>query len=146
VSPTGRVIGSKVVGTVGSGTIGKDLSRSYFGLMSSLFTVTVLPTGAKERVDVTNTARIAGLEILGATVAQTSFDVVRDGYGNELGLRVTGYVYALPATFVFTGKGFGHGVGMSQWGAQGMALKGASYQEILAHYYVGTALTAVGGD
>jgi stage II sporulation protein D len=146
VSPTGRVIGSKVVGTAGSGAIGKDLSRSYFGLMSSLFTVTVLPTGANERVDVTNTVRIAALETLGARVAQTSFRVLRDGYGNELGLQVTGYVYVLPATFVFTGKGFGHGVGMSQWGAQGMALKGASYPEILAHYYVGTALTAVGGD
>lgn len=146
VSPTGRVIGSKVVGTAGSGAIGKDLSRSYFGLMSSLFTVTVLPTGANERVDVTNTVRIAALETLGARVAQTSFEVLRDGYGNELGLQVTGYVYVLPATFVFTGKGFGHGVGMSQWGAQGMALKGASYPEILAHYYVGTALTAVGGD
>jgi stage II sporulation protein D len=46
---------------------------------------------------------------------------------------------------VFTGKGFGHGVGMSQWGAQGMALAGSSYQQILAHYYIGTALTAVGG-
>ena len=146
VSPTGRVLGSKVVGTGGSQAIGKDLSRSYFGLMSSLFTVTVLPSGASERVDVTNAVRIIALEALGAQVAQTSFDVVRDGNGNELGLRVTGYGYALPATFVFTGKGFGHGVGMSQWGAQGLALQGASYQQILAHYYVGTALTAVGGD
>jgi SpoIID/LytB domain protein len=34
---------------------------------------------------------------------------------------------------------------MSQWGAQGMALAGASYSQILAHYYLGTALTAVGG-
>lgn len=146
VSPTGRVLSSKVVGTGGSQAIGKDLSRSYFGLMSSLFTVTVLPRGASERVDVTNAVRIIALEALGAQVAQTSFDVVRDGYGNELGLRVTGYVYALPATFIFTGKGFGHGVGMSQWGAQGLALQGASYQQILAHYYIGTALTAVGGD
>ena len=105
-----------------------------------------MPTGASERVDVTNADRIRALDTLGARVAQTSFDVLRDGYGNELGLRVTAYVYELPATFVFTGKGFGHGVGMSQWGAQGMALNGASYQQILAHYYVGTALAAVGGD
>jgi stage II sporulation protein D len=146
VSATGRVAGSKVIGTAGSAAIGKDLSRSYFGLMSSLFTVKVLPSGASERVDAANPSRSIALEALGARVAQTSFDVVRDGNGNELGLRVTGYVYALPATFVFTGKGFGHGVGMSQWGAQGMALRGASYPQILAHYYVGTALTAVGGD
>jgi stage II sporulation protein D len=134
-----------VVGTAGTETIGKDRSRYYFGLMSSLFTVKVLPTGASERVDVSNQSRISALDILGARVAQTSFDIVRDGNGNELGLRTTGYVYELPATFVFSGKGFGHGVGMSQWGAQGMAVKGSSYQQILAHYYVGTSLTTVGG-
>jgi len=145
VSATGRVVGATVVGTTGSAPVGKDKVRSYFGLMSSLFTVTVLPTGANERVDATNADRIAALDTLGARVAQTSFDVVRDGNGNELGLRVTGYVYALPTTFTFTGRGFGHGVGMSQWGAQGMAVNGASYQQILAHYYVGTALTVVGG-
>jgi len=145
VSPTGRVITATITGTAGWQPIGKDRARYYFGLMSSLFTVKVTPTGANERVDVTNTARISALELLGARVVQTSFEILRDGSGNELGLRVTGYVYELPATFVFTGKGFGHGVGMSQWGAQGMALGGSSYQQILAHYYIGTALVAVGG-
>jgi stage II sporulation protein D len=33
------------------------------------------------------------------------------------------------------GKGFGHGVGMSQWGARRMAQKGANYKDILKHYY-----------
>ena len=135
-----------MTGTGGTKPIGKDRARYYFGLMSSLFTVKVTPGGANERVDARNTDRIAALETLGAHVAQTSFQIIVDGNGNELGLRVTGYVYELPVTFVFSGKGFGHGVGMSQWGAQGMALKGASYPQILAHYYVGTALTAVGGD
>ena len=146
VSSTGRVIGATITGSAGSQPIGKDRARYYFGLMSSLFTVTVLPTGANERVDATNSVRIAALELLGARVVQTSFEILHDGSGNELGLQITGYVYELPATFVFTGKGFGHGVGMSQWGAQGMALRGASYQQILAHYYIGTALTSVGGD
>lgn len=38
-------------------------------------------------------------------------------------------------------KGFGHRVGMSQYGAQAMALDGSSYRDILAHYYPGTSLT-----
>src|SRR5215210_7441543 len=38
------------------------------------------------------------------------------------------------------GAGFGHGVGMSQYGAMGYAEQGAGYQEILAHYYTGTSL------
>ena len=41
---------------------------------------------------------------------------------------------------VFAGKGWGHGVGLCQVGAYGMALRGASYREILRHYYVGTEL------
>lgn len=38
-------------------------------------------------------------------------------------------------------KGYGHGVGMSQWGAQGMAQEGYKYYEILSHYYTGTTIT-----
>lgn len=38
---------------------------------------------------------------------------------------------------VFDVKGFGHGVGMSQWGANGMAKEGYLYYEILSHYYTG---------
>ena len=42
--------------------------------------------------------------------------------------------------FLFTGHGWGHGVGMSQYGAYGYALHGTGYQQILAHYYPGTTL------
>ncbi len=43
------------------------------------------------------------------------------------------------------GHGFGHGVGMSAYGAYGYALKGKSYQFILAHYYTGTSLGTISG-
>jgi stage II sporulation protein D len=39
-----------------------------------------------------------------------------------------------------SGGGFGHSVGMSQWGANGLAQKGASYIDILLHYYPGTSV------
>jgi stage II sporulation protein D len=55
----------------------------------------------------------------------------------------TGCVVAKTGTgalFLFSGHGFGHGVGMSQYGAQGYALQGATYQQILQHYYPGTTL------
>ena len=45
-----------------------------------------------------------------------------------------------PAALVVEGLGFGHGVGMSQWGAYGMALQGKTYGEILFHYYRGVTL------
>src|SRR4051794_1782558 len=44
------------------------------------------------------------------------------------------------ARFTIRGAGFGHGVGMSQYGAMGYAEHGAAYDEILGHYYTGTAL------
>src|SRR5512140_2394820 len=42
--------------------------------------------------------------------------------------------------FVVSGRGWGHGVGMSQWGAYGYAKHGVTYDKILAHYYPGTTL------
>jgi len=44
---------------------------------------------------------------------------------------------SIPLTFIFSGSGNGHGVGMSQWGAYGMALQGYGYQDILKYYYQG---------
>jgi stage II sporulation protein D len=55
--------------------------------------------------------------------------------------------FAVPATadaavrHVIRGAGFGHGIGMSQYGAYGYALEGAKYPGILAHYYKGTRLS-----
>jgi len=46
----------------------------------------------------------------------------------------------------FAGRGWGHGVGMSQWGAHGLALRGASYQDILTHYYTGIEIGTVASD
>lgn len=45
---------------------------------------------------------------------------------------------------VVEGKGFGHGVGMCQWSAQGMALKGSNYKEILSHFYPGAQIRLMG--
>ncbi len=41
----------------------------------------------------------------------------------------------------FKGRGYGHGVGLCQWGARGMAEKNFDFKKILAHYYPGTKLT-----
>ena len=43
--------------------------------------------------------------------------------------------------FVIEGSGRGHGVGLCQWGARGMALNGAGSSAILAHYFPGTTVT-----
>ena len=48
-------------------------------------------------------------------------------------LRVT----ARDGVFSLQGRGYGHGVGLCQWGARGMARAGHTWQEILQHYYPG---------
>ena len=58
-----------------------------------------------------------------------------------LGLRSTDFtVRYADGTFTFTTHGYGHGVGMSQWGAKALAEQGAAAAEILAHYFPGTTL------
>ena len=68
-----------------------------------------------------------------------------DGQGTALrkalGLRSACFtVVCQSGTFSFTTRGYGHGVGMSQWGAKALAEQGADYRAILAHYYPGTEL------
>jgi stage II sporulation protein D len=46
---------------------------------------------------------------------------------------------------LFHGRGWGHGVGMSQWGAEGMARRGASFEEILKYYYTGVEVAEYEG-
>jgi stage II sporulation protein D len=49
-------------------------------------------------------------------------------------------VSTAPSVLAFVGHGYGHGLGMSQWGADGYARHGFTYNRILAHYYAGTKL------
>ncbi|MDD5923390.1 MAG: SpoIID/LytB domain-containing protein [Clostridia bacterium] len=68
-----------------------------------------------------------GLEVRNAfSLRSSDFDVV---YSEE--------------NFVFTVRGYGHNVGLSQYGAEFMAQQGATYKEILSHYYPGTSIVEV---
>lgn len=48
-----------------------------------------------------------------------------------------------PDTFIIQGRGFGHGLGMSQYGAKGMAEQGINYQQIVLHFFQGTKLAKI---
>lgn len=63
---------------------------------------------------------------------------------NALSLRSTLFSIAIAGdTVQITGRGYGHGIGMSQWGAHNMAQQGYSYQQILGHYYQGAQLATI---
>ena len=52
---------------------------------------------------------------------------------------------ASAATFFFSGRGYGHGIGMCQWGAIGRARAGQNYRTILETYYPGTTIGRIAG-
>lgn len=57
-----------------------------------------------------------------------------------LGIQISGGLSSSGDTITFVGRGWGHGVGMSQHGARGMAYVGYTFEQILKHYYTGITL------
>ena len=85
-------------------------------------------------LETTSTDRIKRLNINGRTLMGTE---VR----TALGLNSTHFTWELQGdSITFSTRGFGHGVGMSQYGANGMAREGATFEEILKHFYTGVDL------
>lgn len=82
----------------------------------------------------TSSGRVKKLYIDGKTVMGTEFR-------RALALNSTHFTWTIQGDRItFLTTGFGHGVGMSQWGANGMAKAGATYEQILKHYYTGVEL------
>ncbi|NIY07505.1 MAG: SpoIID/LytB domain-containing protein, partial [Gemmatimonadetes bacterium] len=63
---------------------------------------------------------------------------LRESLGGKVIRSTLFEIRATPDGFLIVGSGHGHGVGMSQWGAEAMARRGAGYREILASFYPGT--------
>lgn len=82
----------------------------------------------------TSAGYVASLDICGQTVSGTALR-------SALGLRSACFAIQYQnGSFAITTKGYGHGVGLSQWGAKAMAEQGCTYAEILAHYFPNTEL------
>ncbi len=62
---------------------------------------------------------------------------VKNGNGTIVALQLSN---GTTGDFVITGAGAGHGVGMSQRGAMGMASAGFTYEDILKHYFIGVQI------
>jgi stage II sporulation protein D len=61
----------------------------------------------------------------------------------KLGLKSSDFSWVRKGgNIVISTKGYGHGVGMSQYGANGMAAEGKTYKDIVEHYYTGVAITS----
>ncbi|MBO5364297.1 MAG: SpoIID/LytB domain-containing protein [Clostridia bacterium] len=143
-----RVVKMEVVGTKGSKVFEREACRTIFNTVtkSQAFTVTGdKGSGAPASVQVTDgtdTVKLIadqlvlltgeGRETLTGTLCVFDGEETKSYGGSASGSKNKG--------FQFSGTGWGHSVGMSQYGAKGMAEAGYTYQEILAHYFVGTNL------
>jgi len=122
--------------TLSTGEVASRLSRRA-GRIGSLVDLRVAARGVSRRaldLEVTGTsgtAHVRGGRIRSALGLREQLFVIDRKY--DEGGRVT--------HFVFTGRGWGHGVGMCQVGAYGMARAGLSHEQILKNYYTDIDLT-----
>lgn len=92
-----------------------------------------------------NSDRIVALIITDRTGKQLTISGkdFREIVGPNL-IRSNNYFIVMQGYYCdFIGKGWGHGVGMCQWGAQGMSTRGFTYDQILQYYYPGVSITQI---
>lgn len=90
-----------------------------------------------EHISYTEGGGVASIVLQGTSYSGTQIR-------QKLGLRSTAFVMTITGdTVTVTTKGFGHRVGMSQYGAEAMAVQGSDYREILSHYYIDTVLSTL---
>ncbi|MEW6724994.1 MAG: SpoIID/LytB domain-containing protein [Bacillota bacterium] len=139
---SGRLKTITVVGDRASFSMKGEEFRFALGLKSSSIRVTVSQGGVVEAV-----TPVEGAIILAATSTGTRVNrnenlyVIGAGSQPQVvsGLMAVARRSVTPGVNI-EGNGWGHGVGMSQWGARGLALLGHNYREILAYYYEGVEL------
>ena len=85
--------------------------------------------------ELTETGRVANLALCGISISGNDARSIFNLRSTDFDLEYT------DGKFIFTVRGYGHGVGMSQQGANLLAEEGMDYIEILNHYYPGTTLT-----
>lgn len=128
-SASGRAYGVKFTGTDGNITITGEQARTIFGLKSAMFNVrterSVQPSAKEQKKDTANTGEAKTVDAKPAAM-------------NNGAMRLQGV-----DSVVFEGHGFGHGLGMAQYGANAMAASGSSYDAILHHYYTDVVIQEI---
>ncbi len=95
-----------------------------------------------DQLNVKITSKTKGGRIKKIVINEKEF--TGDEIVKKFNLRSTCFEIELIDNYVYiTTKGYGHGVGMSQYGAQGMALAGYTYDEIIKHYYTNVEIKKI---
>lgn len=117
-----------IKGSLGNHTLEKESIRSFFSLKSNFFTLNN-QTNTSQNINVSQTTNTDYSEralfndlrsVLSGSSDERVFENIDNFYTDKI---------------IFSGKGWGHGVGLSQYGAKKMGELGFTYQEILQHYF-----------
>ncbi|HOJ09018.1 MAG TPA: SpoIID/LytB domain-containing protein [Clostridiales bacterium] len=137
-SEAGRAIKMTVAGTKGEKVFLNSRCRDLLSLPSQWFTIStdsdaaVWNSSANEKISV----QVGGKKVVSVNGSGT---IAVNGNISVLGDNgLKRIIPAVPSTYTFSGRGYGHAVGMSQQGAKGMANAGFTYEDILLHYFYGT--------
>jgi stage II sporulation protein D len=134
---TGRVRQARVVGPKGTLVVTGPQLRSRLKLRSTKVSFQVVAPA--------ELASARGPQLPPPPVAIPTMPVFDPASGSAVAARPAGSPRPAPQpALLAVGRGFGHGVGMSQWGAYAMARRGESHERILSHYYRGTVLRPYG--
>ena len=139
----GNVYSVTFVGTNGTKTVSREACRTLLNLRSQRFTIGGGTSGgysvneSGESVDLGSMCVVDGsggtTSIAGSAYVITANGTAALGQSTSTGGAASG-------SFTITGSGYGHNVGMSQWGAYAMANLGRSYRNILQFYYTGVTI------
>lgn len=151
ITEANRVQRLKIKGTKGEHILSSSNFRNLVGttsLKSTWFNIDTIGSSSSTKVYALsansfypNEINLNDAYILdGRNKATVSRSTVSRAIGKDRTSTLEGTVSSKPTTFVFNGKGYGHGVGMSQYGAIEMAKQGYNFEDIIKHYYQGVEL------
>lgn len=144
LTASNRVYSLKITGARGSTLISTNRIRSMFSLPSTKFRI----INYQDKPDVvtikgsqdSKTRALKDSYVISADNKVTSLNMIKEQYIVRSADNLTNFIKNAPNnsnTYYFAGMGFGHGVGLSQSGARGMASEGFRYTEIISFYYDG---------
>lgn len=150
-SPNGRVIKMRVTGNTAIKTVEREECRLLFGTVTKSQMFTVEGDGDASGHAYINVTDGQSLVRVRPGKLELLTSAGRLGFSGETlyvsdGKQQITYKDSVSDTqentsFTFRGQGWGHGVGMSQYGAMGMANAGFNYADILTHYFSGAEVT-----
>ena len=145
-SVSGRAMTVTITGSKGSVTATKDNIRSLLDLKSTLITISDGSSGTSATYIKGSDGQAIAFDDLSEVYAVSGSGGVMKANGDETTLYVAGSsgvasvvnkttANSSSGNIIISGKGYGHGVGLSQFGAIGMGDDGYSWREIIEHYF-----------